>query len=58
MIADQLAVSRGLLSRREAALRQGLAPFAFGPGNVTVEGSNGTGFTMAGHGVWRDADAV
>jgi glycosyltransferase involved in cell wall biosynthesis len=58
MIADRLAVSRGLLGRREAALREGLAPFAFGPGDVTVEGSNGTGFTIAGHGVWCDADAT
>jgi glycosyltransferase involved in cell wall biosynthesis len=58
MIAEQLAVSRGLLLRREAALRQGLAPFAFGPGEVSVEGRNGTAFTIAGHGVWREASAA
>jgi glycosyltransferase involved in cell wall biosynthesis len=57
MIAERLAVSKGLLRRREAALRSGLAPFAFGPGDVVVEGRNGAAFRISGHGVWRDGFA-
>lgn len=52
MIADQLAVSQGLLRRREAAIREGLAPFEFGVGAVVVEGRNGPGFTLEGRGRW------
>ena len=48
MLADRLAVSQGLLLRREAALREGLAPFDFGPGDVMVEGYNGPAFKIAG----------
>ena len=48
MLADKLAVSQGLLRRREAALREGLAPFDFGPGDVQVEGHNGPAFKIAG----------
>jgi glycosyltransferase involved in cell wall biosynthesis len=57
MIAEQLAVSKGLIRRREAALRHGLAPFAFGPGEVIVEGRNGPAFAIPGHGVWCDDGA-
>ena len=38
MIADRLAVSQGLLRRREAAVRVGLEPFEFGAGPVSVGG--------------------
>jgi glycosyltransferase involved in cell wall biosynthesis len=48
MIADRLSVSKGLLRRREAELRAGLAAFDFGDGEVAVEGSNGSAFTIAG----------
>jgi glycosyltransferase involved in cell wall biosynthesis len=46
MLADRLAVSRGLLRRGETALRQCLAPFDFGPGEVIVQGHNGPAFTL------------
>jgi glycosyltransferase involved in cell wall biosynthesis len=46
MLADRLGLSRGLLRRREAALRQGLAAFDFGPGEVTVQGANGPAFVI------------
>lgn len=48
MLADKLAVSQGLLRRREAELREGLAPFDFGPGDVLVEGRNGPAFKIFG----------
>lgn len=41
-----LAISQGLLRRREAALREGLAAFDFGPGPVIVQGSNGVAFVI------------
>jgi glycosyltransferase involved in cell wall biosynthesis len=44
MLRDELSISRGLLQRREAALREGLRPFALE--GVTVEGSNGPAFTL------------
>ncbi len=50
MLATSLGLSRGLLSRREAALRDGLAPFDFGPGPVTVQGPNGPAFVLGGDG--------
>jgi glycosyltransferase involved in cell wall biosynthesis len=52
MIADRLAVSQGLLRRREAAVREGLAPFEFGAGEVAVDGRNGPGFVIQGRGTW------
>jgi glycosyltransferase involved in cell wall biosynthesis len=55
MIADRLAVSQGLLRRRETAIREGLAPFEFGAGAVSVEGRNGPGFTLEGRGAWAEA---
>ncbi len=46
MLAEQLAISKGLLLRRESALREGLEPLDFGPGEVTVQGNNGTAFVL------------
>jgi glycosyltransferase involved in cell wall biosynthesis len=46
MLATKLALSQGLLRRREAQLRQGLEPFDFGPGTVVVQGNNGAAFTL------------
>lgn len=48
MLATRLGISRGLLLRREAQLREGLRPFDFGPGGVTVQGNNGPAFTLGG----------
>ena len=48
MLSRELAVSRGMLARREARLRAGLAPFCFGPGAVAVQGYNGVAFELAG----------
>jgi glycosyltransferase involved in cell wall biosynthesis len=48
MIADSLAVSKGLLRRREAELREGLAAFDFGEGDVAVVGGNGPAFIITG----------
>lgn len=45
MLIDALALSTGLLRRREAALREGLAEHAMG--TVTVMGSNGPAFTLS-----------
>jgi len=47
MLADRLAVSRGILQRREAALRAGLGAFDFGDEAVTVQGYNGPAFTLS-----------
>ncbi|HEX4198471.1 MAG TPA: glycosyltransferase family A protein [Caulobacteraceae bacterium] len=46
MLATRLGLSQGLLRRREAALREGLAAFDFGPGAVTVQGANGPAFVL------------
>ena len=46
MLARELAISQSLLRRREAQLREGLAPFDFGPGPVAVQGYNGLAFTL------------
>ena len=42
------AVSPGLIRRREAELRAGLAAFDFGPGAVSVEGRGGRAFVFQG----------
>jgi hypothetical protein len=49
MLRDRLAVSQGLLRRREATIREGLRGYdaLFGDGGVVVEGSNGPAFTLA-----------
>jgi glycosyltransferase involved in cell wall biosynthesis len=46
MLARRLAISQGLLRRREAQLREGLAAFDFGPDEVTVQGPNGPAFSL------------
>ena len=44
LLRDTLSLSRGLLLRREAALREGLAPFGWA--GIPVVGSNGPAFTL------------
>jgi len=46
MLKDKLAISRGLLIRRERRLREELGPYDFGAGAVTVHGSNGPAFVL------------
>jgi glycosyltransferase involved in cell wall biosynthesis len=46
MLADKLAISRGLLIRREARMRKELGHYDFGGGAVTVEGRNGLAFVL------------
>jgi len=46
MLSDSLSISSGLLQRREAVLRAGLAPFDFGAGAIRVDGANGPAFTL------------
>ncbi|HEY3888640.1 MAG TPA: glycosyltransferase family 2 protein [Caulobacteraceae bacterium] len=46
-IAAGFSLSRALIWPQEAALREGLAAFDFGPGEVTVRASNGPAFTLA-----------
>ncbi|HXQ46216.1 MAG TPA: glycosyltransferase family A protein [Caulobacteraceae bacterium] len=41
-------LTQGLLRRREAELRAGLAAIDFGPDPITVQGSNGPAFVLAG----------
>jgi glycosyltransferase involved in cell wall biosynthesis len=45
MLADKLSLSKALLKRREAELREGLSVFDFGE-QVTVQGSNGPAFVI------------
>lgn len=47
MLAERLAISRGLLNRREALIREGTLGLDLGPGPVRVEGSNGPAFEIA-----------
>lgn len=49
-VARYRGLSPGLLRRREAQLRQDLSVFDFGPGAVTVQGSNGPAFAIGGDG--------
>jgi glycosyltransferase involved in cell wall biosynthesis len=46
MLAEKLSLSKGLLMRREAKLREGLEPFSDFLGATTVCGSNGAAFTL------------
>ena len=46
MLAERLGLSRALLLRREALIRETMATFDFGPGPVTVRGPNGAAFTL------------
>lgn len=45
-LIDDLAISAGLLRRREAQLRDGLRPFGFPPDTLQVSGSRGLGFVL------------
>jgi len=46
MLSKELSISKGLLIRREASLREGMAPYGFPAGTVTVYGNNGPAFTL------------
>jgi glycosyltransferase involved in cell wall biosynthesis len=46
MLRDRLAISNALLRRREPQLREGLAPYGFAPGTLTVTGGNGAAFVL------------
>ena len=46
MLADELSISQALLRRREAQIREGLAPFGFSHDTVSLVGSNGPAFTL------------
>ena len=46
MLAERLSLSKGLLMRREAKLREGLEPFKDFLGAATVCGSNGAAFAL------------
>jgi glycosyltransferase involved in cell wall biosynthesis len=55
MLAAKLGISRALLLRREARLREGLRPYDFGSDDVTVHGYNGAAFTLGGSSARRTA---
>ncbi|HEY5412372.1 MAG TPA: glycosyltransferase family A protein [Caulobacteraceae bacterium] len=46
MLAETLAISRGLLSRQEAMVREGVAGLDFGRGTLRVYGANGPAFEI------------
>lgn len=46
MLKDELAISQGLLRRRESQVREGLMPHRLPQGSTTVAGSNGVAFTL------------
>jgi glycosyltransferase involved in cell wall biosynthesis len=46
MLADELSISHGLLRRREAQIREGMAPYGLDAGTVSVLGNNGPAFTL------------
>ena len=46
MLAETLAISRGLLGRHEAKLREGVAGLDFGSGTLRMEGANGPAFEI------------
>lgn len=46
MLARELAISQALLRRREAQIREGLAPYAFRPNRISFVGNNGPGFVL------------
>jgi glycosyltransferase involved in cell wall biosynthesis len=47
-IARDLAIPQARLWRNEALMRRGIAPFDFGPGDLTVKGRDGVAFVIAG----------
>ena len=46
MLASKLAISKGLLLRRESEIRAGLEPYDFGPGELRAHGNNGLAFKI------------
>jgi glycosyltransferase involved in cell wall biosynthesis len=48
MLWSKLAISSGLLRRREAYIRQALSPLKFGSETIEVRGPNGLAFEIAG----------
>jgi hypothetical protein len=46
MLAEKLAVSKGLLRRHESELRAGLAAFDFDESKIVVMGRNGEAFSL------------
>ena len=50
MVADKLSLSRALLARREAEIRNGISAHDFGPGDIAVTGYNGVAFTLSAPG--------
>jgi glycosyltransferase involved in cell wall biosynthesis len=46
MLANELSLSQALLRRREPQIREGLAPYRFTAGEVTLTGSNGAAFVL------------
>lgn len=46
MLAEKLAISKGLLARKEAELRAGIAGLDLGPGPISVCGPNGPVFEI------------
>jgi glycosyltransferase involved in cell wall biosynthesis len=46
MLAEKLSISQGLLRRREAQVREGMAAHGFGRDTVTVTGNNGEAFRL------------
>lgn len=46
MLSSELAISQGLLKRRESEIRNGLASFDLGEGPIAVRGNNGLAFTI------------
>jgi len=50
MLIERLSLSKALLRRREAQIREWLAGAPLGPGAITAMGSNGPAFTIGGEG--------
>jgi hypothetical protein len=46
MLSNELSISKGLLKRREAMIRERLEPFGFAPKSITVSASNGPAFIL------------
>jgi len=46
MLTNELSISKGLLKKREALIREGLAPYSFASKTTTLLGSNGPAFVL------------
>jgi len=46
MLINELSISKGLLKKREAAIREGLAPYGFASNTITLTGGNGPAFIL------------